>query len=280
MKFIDCTMIWAISACVVLAVGCQEDAIDKGVDEGDGVIAGQITYGGTTAITRIGFALFDRSDNPPVTPPVVSEFVPVEAVAAGIELPISYRLETLPPGTYWGMAYGDVDPSDGPFPKAIDPASEWQGPIEIASAPIALDLELADGRWNAAPPDGVPDAGVLIDAGDDAPTPQPGRAVLYGTVTYDGEAEGRLVVFGSSTPGPDYFPAFAPPIAIDAPAFPQSYEKLDLTAGRIWVFAYIDVDPEDGLTNTDVDPRSMAEVEVTLAPGTATRVDLHIDSGR
>lgn len=140
-----------------LALACEEDALDKGGDGDPGRIEGSVSYGGAETITRVAFSVFDRADYPPVSAPVKAFYSPADAVSAGISLPIDYVVADLDPGEYWVMAYGDVDPSDGMMPQAIDPASDWMGPVGVAAgASATVDLVLLDGQWQ--PQEDVVDA--------------------------------------------------------------------------------------------------------------------------
>jgi hypothetical protein len=140
--------LFAIALLGALALACAEDDLDKGGAGDPGLIEGSVSYAGAEIITRVAFSVFDRADYPPVSAPVKAFYSPADAVAAGVTLPMDYVVADLDPGEYWVMAYGDIDPNDGMMPLAIDPASEWMGPIEVgAGASASVDLVLEDGKW-------------------------------------------------------------------------------------------------------------------------------------
>lgn len=67
---------------------------------------------------------------------------------------------------------------------------------------------------------------------------------VKGVVNYDGAVTGplRVAVFPS-------FPPRGAPLAeqwFDAPAYPQAYELTNVPAGRWFVLAIVDADPDDG----------------------------------
>jgi hypothetical protein len=256
-----------VSALVLLVsfvcVGCASDEIDKG-GSGQGVISGEISYDGPTHITRVAVAVFDRGDNPPVTPPIDMFYDPETPVATGIGFPVTYEMAGLSEGEVWIMAYGDVDPDDGPLPKGIDPASEWFGPYTISATAenITLDMDLADDRWAGIDQDTVSgyfdgtDEEVVGEVGDEI-VPVGGKAAIHGTITYDGPETGKLFIVGFPTNPPVGPPTgMWYPVTDDASSFPIDYAYDSVKPGTHFTYAYIDADPGDGMKNTDIDPVS------------------------
>jgi len=274
---------------VLLAAACASDAIDKGgVDQVDGVIKGSVTYAGTEAVTRLAAAVFDDSRYPPATMPVAMAYSPADPVAAGIGFPASFEVTELPAGDLYLMVYGDVDPDDGPLPKAIDPASEWIGPITIsADARVHThDTTLVDGQWHGLDTDvvgyfegdepEVVEEVATADAGD--LTPATGKATLHGTVTYAGDLVGKLVVIGFPKDPAEGIgmPSILPPYTAEGATFPHDYALTSVAPGAHWVYAYLDVDDSDGMANTDKDPVSEV-TRMDLAAGDVRQLDLTLN---
>ncbi len=275
-----------------LGAACSSDDLVKQENSGDGVIQGQVAYTGQAVVSRLGIALFDNDSNPPQSAPKKAQFVPAEPVAGGIDFPVTYKLEGVAPGTYWVMVYGDVDPDDGsPMPTAADPATEMVGPLVVAegAGAVTQNVVLSDGTFkppvddvvsmdDAEPADSLSDD--LADSSSSADTvqggevkPKPGKAALYGTVSYDGDLDGKLILVGF----PNDPPASMPNLLITAsdPTFPHDYQKADVDPGTYYILAYVDVNSGDGMTNAPGDPVSNGGkvVEVKLEAGDSLRKD-------
>jgi hypothetical protein len=255
---------------------CAFDEIDKGED-GEGLIHGEITYDGDTLVTRIAVAVFDRGDNPPVTPPVKMFYDPQEPLTAGIGFPVAYEMSGLPAGEVWIMAYGDVDPEDGPLPKGIDPASAWFGPFTISdsAANVSLDMDLEDNRWDGVDQDTVQsyfdgeDEEVIDEAGStEDVSPADGKGAIHGSISYDGDLNGKVWIVGFPTNAFDSMPTLIYPMDDETPVFPLDYVYNSVKPGTHYVYAYLNVDPDDGggMKNTEIDPISEV-VELTIGDG-------------
>ena len=273
---------------IVMGAGCASEEIDKG-GSGQGIIRGEISYEGATVITRVAIAVFDRGDNPPVTPPIEMFYDPQEPLTAGIAFPVDYEMSGLTEGEVWIMAYGDVDPEDGPLPKAIDPASEWFGPYTIAGTAddISLDMELADERWAGIDQDTVSSyfdgTDEEVVGGDDTGseaigdvTPAPGKAAIYGSIAYSGDKSGKLSIVGFPSDPPAGPPGIYYGVADEVSSFPMDYAYDAVKPGTHFVYAFIDVDPADGLKNTDLDPVSEI-TELTIKAGDVRALDFTLE---
>ncbi len=278
---------------VALALACN-DAVDKGSGDLHGLVKGTVDYAGAAVVQRLAIAVFDQPTYPPQTMPVAMAYVPDDPVAAGIAFPATYEVGALPAGDLYYMVYGDVDPDDGPLPKTIDPASEWVGPVTITAdaATFSKDLTLEDGRWQGLDTDvmsyfdgttaevidevaidsATPD--VAADTASDL-TPKAGKATLHGTVTYAGTQTGKLVVIGFKDTSFDSMPTIMPPFTAEDATFPYQYVTKVVDPTTKAVYAYLDVDPTDGMTNTAKDPLS-ATATVDVAAGDIQKLDLVI----
>lgn len=273
-----------------LLAACGNDAIQTGQGDLHGVIKGTADYAGAAAIQRLAIAVFDQATYPPKTMPVAMAYIPESAVAAGLAFPAAYEVGALPAGDLWYMVYGDVDPDDGPLPKTIDPASEWVGPVTITgdATTFQKDLTLEDGRWQGLDEDvmGYFD-GVEPEVVDDVTadpgtadvstdlTPKAGKATLHGTVTYAGTQTGKLVVIGFKDNDFTTMPTIMPPFTAEDATFPFEYVTKVVDPTTKVVYAFLDVDPTDGMANTAKDPVS-ATATVDVAAGDIKRLDLVI----
>ena len=280
---------------VALTLCACDDAVDK-AGQGDlhGTVKGLADYAGSAVVQRLAIAVFDQPTYPPQTMPVAMAYLPDDPVAAGVTFPASYEVGALPAGDLYYMVYGDVDPDDGPLPKTIDPASEWVGPVSITADGQVFEknVTLEDGRWHGLDTDVMSyfdgTGGEVVDevaadtatpdaASDTAAdlTPKAGRATLHGTVTYAGTKTGKLVVIGFKDQNFDSMPTILPPFTAENATFPYDYVITDAYPTTKAVFAYLDVDSTDGMTNTDKDPVS-ATATVDLAAGDIKKLDLAI----
>jgi|GEM_PF-1945187 len=273
-----------------LLSACGNDAIDKGEGDLHGLVKGTVDYAGAATIQRLAIAVFDQATYPPKTMPVAMAYVPDDPVAAGLTFPASYEVGALPAGDLWYMVYGDVDPDDGPLPKTVDPASEWVGPVTIAgdATTFEKDLTLEDGRWQGLDEDvmgyfdGVEPEVVDEVASDpgtaDVPAdlaPKAGKATLHGTVTYAGALTGKLVVIGFKGNDVTTMPTIMPPFTAEDATFPFEYVTKVVDPTTKVVYAFLDVDPTDGMANTAKDPVS-ATTTIDVAAGDIKKLDLVI----
>ncbi len=106
-------------------------------------------------------------------------------------------------------------------------------------------------------------------------TPKAGKATLHGTVTYAGTQTGKLVVIGFKDTNFDSMPTLFPPFTAEDASFPFQYVTKDVDPKTKAAYAYLDVDPTDGMTNTDKDPVS-ATATIDVAAGDIQKLDLVI----
>jgi len=252
---------------------CSEDDIDKG----EGTIIGTIDYQGDLIIKRVGVAVFDVGNNPPLTMPVNAQFIPVDVVEAGVDFPIQYEIKGLDDGQYWIQVYGDVDTGDGMGMQAPDPRAPFVGPIEVVGVDQTLDMVMVD------PGDIDGDAdGDLVEGEDEIEfsedvVPDNGKSAIYGVIDYDGEKTGTLIIVGFDTN-----PASGMPVLytfVDDPVFPTTYQYTSVKPMTMYIMAYLDVDASDGMTNMPVDPISTNGelVEYTFTEGESYRIDFTLE---
>lgn len=265
---------------ILVAVMSCNDQINKNSSGNSGAISGTVDYQGSRKPVRLGFALFAESDYPPTTRPPVATLVLPETAAGPISFPIEYELPDIPFGTYFLEVYGDVDMNDtehGPN-MLVDPFVHGAGPLVVGpTAPeVVHDLKLQD-------PDPETDAISEVDAGQDVwaddvsdsvgpgdsitpldiqVLPEPGKAALFGSVVWEGEASGTLIIagFGSNPPT-------GPPVLFESFAevnYPFFYQLTDIKPGVYHVIVYLDKNMQDGMGNHPIDPVSEGFRKVTL----------------
>jgi hypothetical protein len=109
-------------------------------------------------------------------------------------------------------------------------------------------------------------------SGDVTVRPKPGKAALYGRITYNGTQTGSVYVAVF-----DEIPPTGPPkamAAIQKPEFPVDYKIDSVPPGRVWVIAYIDV--KGKLKLDPDDPVSGDYQGLDLAADTVTRQDFDL----
>ena len=260
----------------ILMAGCAEDNLNKGTDAlAAGSISGIVTYTGTTKVQRLGFAVSNDPTDPPTTMPVKMLYVPKTPNPDGIKFPVDYTIPGLQPGTYYVKVYGDVDPADGELPNYdLDPQTPFVGPVVVTTAGTATqDLEIKDDYKPGQDQDVInTDTGRDAVQNDVPVTPKPGKAAIYGQVSYSGTITGPLyvAVFDTNPPA-------GPPkamVRISNPQFPQSYVIDNIPPGKVYAIAYIAVKNEPMFDPAD--PASNGYRELDLVPDSASRQDFEL----
>jgi len=279
---------------VILMTSCAEDRINKGGDAAAaGTISGTVTYAGKAKIQRLGFAISDEKTDPPSKMPVKMLYLPKTPTASGLKFPMDYRIPGIQPGTYYIKVYGDIDPTDGDLPNYdLDPQTAFIGPVVVTAGGIAIqNLNMIDDYKTGTGKDAqinkydTKNTDIINDNGQDESldipnskdstqndiiiTPKPGKAALYGQITYSGTAKGNLyvAVFDTDTPN-------GPPKAmarVMKPEFPQAYAIDSVPPGKVYVFAYIAVKNEPKLDPAD--PSGNGYTMLNLTADTAMRQD-------
>ena len=116
-------------------------------------------------------------------------------------------------------------------------------------------------------------AGSSGDDDDDDGAPQ--GTALAGSIAYEGDAVGQIVVIGAF----EQWPPTKPPMwfgeaTVPDGGFPFTYTVDTSVTGAYFLAAYLDVDPDDGVAmNLELDPMHIPVEKTEIAPGEETVVD-------
>ncbi|GEM_PF-4186538 len=271
---------------IIVALGSLyacDDSINKGPKSSEVSLYGTVSYDGTLGVKKLGFAVFKAQDYPPTASPPAATLVMEAGESGSFEFPVTYEITGLPSGEYYMEVYGDIDVTDtshGPN-LAKDPAASQIGPLTVVQGtPLKTDVALVD---PSAPGDTVEEVespaditeddtelsdthSEVLTPGDVTVTPKQGFGAIYGTVAWDGNADGKLIVLGFSTSPPSGPPTLMK--SFPKPLFPQFYLIDNVTPGTHYLLAYLDKNSSDGMTNNpELDPASVGFRGVTVGAG-------------
>jgi len=242
-------------------------------------------------VRKVGFALYRASEYPPgASAPVATLMIEAQEGQA-VDFPLDFSIVGLSTGDYFLDIYGDVVPQDTAAGAnvGVDPAVTGVGPLSIridqVSAQVAAVLEeprspadvVEDDSAADVVEDGSPEdvAADWLTPADVAVTPQSGKAAIFGTVAWGGDAEGTLTILGFAASPPN-----GPPTLIKyvkSPEFPQFFSMDDVSPGTYYMVVYLDVDLSDGMTNQPVDPVSDGFRPVTVQAGDSVLQDFWLN---
>ena len=122
-------------------------------------------------------------------------------------------------------------------------------------------------------------AGVNDDDDDEAASE---GTRLTGTVSYDGNAEGKDVVIGAfdnwDADGPGGAPVWFGKAAVPDTGFPFNFDVKCDVSGDYFLAAYLDVDPNDSVAmNIDLDPMAIPAEPTDIVDGESTAIDFHLE---